>query len=152
MASSASIPWLNSVIHHRDSTTLKRSKMIVIFACTTSTSPAKLVLAVGTSHMIATLIFFYLRAAHRAERYVTFVLLGPPFQLFRHSFLASDIFSMPRITAIKADLSRALWTLQHLHFVVFSSHVWLTIWFSAPANQRIRLDWFFVLESIILLK
>ena len=152
MASSASIAWLNVCIHHPDSTPLKCSKMIIVSTCTSSTGPAKLVLAEGTSHMIATCIFLYLRAAHRAERYVTFVFFCPPFQLFRHSFLASDIFSMPRITAIKADLSRALWALQLFHFVVFSSHEWLTIRFSAPTNQRIRLDWLFVLESIILLK
>ena len=73
---------------------------------TSTTGPAKFEIAEIASHVIASLVFLDLRAAHRAEGHIIFVLLSPALQLILHGLLAAQL-PMPLISALEADFSAA---------------------------------------------
>ena len=61
------ISWLNSIIHHLNSTALQQAKVVIFRGGTRSTGPAKLIATEATSHVITALILLNFGTAHRTE-------------------------------------------------------------------------------------
>ena len=83
----AFITWLDSFIHHFDTTAAHKAEVVVCMASTCATSPAELILAKGASHVVAAFILLYPSAAHRTEGDVSLVLFCPAFELLVHCLL-----------------------------------------------------------------
>ena len=83
-----------------------------------STSPAKLIPAKGTGHVVTAAILLNPCLAHGAEGNVGSVLLYPAFELPFHSLVASHIVSMPRVSALEAHFSEASLALKFLRVTV----------------------------------
>ena len=124
--------------------------MIISRRCTGATGPAKLILAEGTGHVIATLVFLNLSATKWTETHVIFVLLSPAFQLIFHRLLTAYA-SMPSVSALEAHVCLAFRAGHFFRLVVLGAHVLPTVRFGAPAHQRVGFEGLFVGKSVILL-
>ena len=95
--------------------------------------------------MIAACILFNSCLAHRAQRHIVFVFVGPTCQLLLHCFF-TGFFPVPVVFALEAKLSRAL-IARHLFCVlVFSLHVVSAVGLGAPSHQWIQVKFFLAFE------
>lgn len=67
-----------------------------------------------------------------------FVLVDPSLELFVHSVITTDIFAVPNLFAVEADLCTTSWAFELFHFVIRCAHVSLTGSFGAPTDKWVR--------------
>ena len=131
---------LDRLVHHFDSTAAHEAEVVVSRACTRTASPAKLVAAQATSHVIAALVLLDTGAAHRAKRDVVFVLVCPPCKLALHGLFTSYIFAVPLVTALEADLGAALRTRHLLCIFALSSQDLAALRIDTVPDKRVRVQ------------
>ena len=120
--------------------------MVVGRAGTRTTSPTKLIAAKAASHVVAARILLNSCPAHRAERDIVLVLIGPPCKLLFHSLFTRDIFSVPLVTTLEANFCLAFGASHLFSLFVFRSHMSAAARVDAPAHQRISIELLLLLE------
>ena len=101
--------------------------------------------------MVATSILFDLGLAHGAERDIVFVSGRPLSQLLVHCLLASDLVSVPYISALEAHFCAALVARQLCCIVVLCTQTLSTRWFRTVSAKWVIIKSLLLFEALKLL-
>ena len=125
--------------------------MVIIVRSTASASPAELILAEATSHVIAPHVFLNSRATDRTPRNIVFVGDGPPLQLLVKNSFTAGALAMPFLPAVVADPGFALGALQLCRFFqALTPHVAITATLGAVSDIWILIENLLVPKALIL--
>ena len=146
------IPWLCRLIHHFSAAASRKSKVILLISGTFTTDPAELKLTESTSHVVAPSALLNLCPTHGTERHILFVFLSPGTKLLVQSLLASNILTVPHITALEADSCFAFRAPNTVYILTFCNYVSTTVCLWTVPSQWILIDLVLLFEPLELFK
>ena len=126
--------------------------MIVTSRGTGPTSPTELIAAHEARHVIATHSLLDSSATERTHGHIVSIFFDPALKLPIHGIITRDILSVPLTTTSEANLSLAFTTSQFSGFLVGCPYRGLTARSGAPANKKVRLQFFLFLKPLVFCK
>jgi hypothetical protein len=122
---------------------------VVIAVATSSACPAKVIITLAATHLVAAPSFLNLRTAAWAKAYIERTLVYPLSNLVAHRCLTSLTFRVPSFSTLVTNVSLAFGACELRRILVWGSHMEPATRFNAPSDQRIRLQRLLVLKSFI---